>query len=193
MTDLGLMTYFLGLEVRQQRNEIFICQRKYAMEILKKFRMENCKAVETPMQAKVTFCKDDGAAKVEENLYRSMIGCLMYLTASRPDIVHAVSLLSRFMHCANEKHLQATKRILRYVKGTVDCGVKYARSDQLQLVGFSDSDYGGSADDMKSTTGYCFSLGSGMISWCSKKQEIVAQSIAEAEFVVATAAANQAI
>ena len=122
-----------------------------------------------------------------------MIGCLVCLTASRPDIVHVASLLSKFMHCANEKHMQAVKRILRYVKGTIDYGIKYANSDQLQLVGFSDSDYGGSIDDMKSTTGYCFSLGSGTISWCSKKQEIVAQSTTEAEFVAATAAANQAI
>ena len=91
------------------------------------------------------------------------------------------------------KTLVGSQRILKYEKGTVDCAIKYARSDQFQLVGFSDNDQGGSADDMKSTTGYCFSLGSGMISWCSKKQEIVAQSTAEAEFVAATAAANQAI
>lgn len=193
MTDLGLMTYFLGLEVRQQENEIFISQRKYAKEILKKFHMESCKATETPMQAKVKFCKNDGSAKVDENLYRSLIGCLMYLTASRPDIVQAVSLLSKFMHCASEEHMQAAKRILRYVKGTVDYEIKYAISDQFQLVGYSDSDWAGSVDDMKSTTGFCFSLGSGVINWCSKKQEIIAQSTAEAEFIAATAAANQAI
>ncbi|KAK9139054.1 hypothetical protein Scep_008735 [Stephania cephalantha] len=87
MTDLGLMTYFLGLEVLHQWNEIFVFQKKYAKEILKKFHMENFKTTETPMQAKVKFCQDDGTTKVIENLYRSLIGCLMYLTASRPDIM----------------------------------------------------------------------------------------------------------
>ena len=87
----------------------------------------------------------------------------MYLTASRPDIVQAVTLLSRFMHCASEEHMQDAKRILRYVKGTIDYGIKYAKTDQFRLVGFSDNDWAGSVDDMKSTTGFCFSLGSGVI------------------------------
>ena len=128
-----------------------------------------------------------------ENLYRSLIGCLMYLTASRPDIVQAVSLLSKFMHCASEEHMQDAKRILIHVKGTIDYGLKYAKTYQFQLVGFSDSDWVGSVDDMKSTTGFCFNLGSGVINCCSKKQEIVAQSTAKAEFIAATAATNQAI
>ena len=105
MTDLGLLTYFLGLEVRQLRNQFFISQRKYAKEILKKFHMESCKAVETPMQTKEKFSKDDGSPKVTENLFRSLIGCLIYLTASKPDIVQVISLLSRFMHCASEEHM----------------------------------------------------------------------------------------
>ena len=97
------------------------------------------------------------------------------------------------MHCASDVHLQAAKRIVRYVKGTVDYGVKYTYSQNFQFHGYSDSDWGGSIDDMKSTTGYCFSFGSGMFSWSSKKQDIVAQSTAEAEYVAATAAVNQAI
>ena len=159
MTDLGLLTYFLGLEVRQLRNQFFISQRKYAKEILNKFHMESCKAVETQMQTKEKFSKDDGSPKVAENLYRSLIGYLMYLTASRPDIVQAVSLLSRFMHCASEEHLQVAKRILRYVKTTVDYGIKYAKTNQFQCVGFSNSDWAGLVYDMKSTIGFCFSLG----------------------------------
>ena len=132
MTNLGLLTYFLGLDVRQLRNQFFISQRKYAKEILKKFHMESCKAVETPMQTKEKFSKDDGSPKVIENLYRSLIGCLMYLITSRPDIVQAVSLLSRFMHCASEEHMQAAKRILKYVKGTIDYGLS-----MLKLINFS--------------------------------------------------------
>jgi hypothetical protein len=173
---------------------VFICQKKkYAKEILKKFQMEECKVVSTPMNQKEKLSKEDGADKIDEGYYRSLIGCLMYLTATRPDILFAVSLLSRFMHCASEMHLIAAKRILRYIKGTVDFGVKFEKCQEFKLYGFSDSDWAGSIDDMKSTSGYCFSLGSGMFSWCTKKQEIVAQSTAEAEFIAATAAANQVL
>ncbi|KAL6348561.1 hypothetical protein AAG906_016071 [Vitis piasezkii] len=135
MTNLGDMSYFLGME-------------KYAMEILKKFKMEECKPTTTPMNQKEKFCKEDGVEKVNEELYRSMIGCLMYLTATRPDIVHVVSLLSRYMHCASEIHLQAAKRIVRYIKGTIDFGIKFKQVQNFHLHGFSDS----------------------VISWCSKNR-----------------------
>ncbi|KAH9678769.1 hypothetical protein KPL71_025858 [Citrus sinensis] len=159
MTDLGLMAFFLGMEIKQNENEVFICQKKYAREILKKFKLEECKEMSTPMNSKEKLCKEDGTEKVDQAYFRSLIGCLMYLTATRPDILNAVSILSRFMHCASEWHLKAAKRVLRYVKGTC----------------------------------YCFTLGSGVFSWSSKKQEIVAQSTAEAKFVAATAAVNQAL
>ncbi|KAL4025974.1 hypothetical protein IC575_014380 [Cucumis melo] len=193
MTDLGLMSYFLGIEIKQGQGEVFICQKKYAKEILKKFKMDECKAVSTPMNQKEKLCKEDGADKVDEGYFRSLIGCLMYLTATRPDILNAVSILSRFMHCASELHLKAAKRVIRYVKGTSDFGVKFTRGKEFKLIGFSDSDWGGSIDDMRSTLGYCFTLSSGVFSWSSKKQEIVAQSTAEAEFIAATATANQAL
>ena len=105
MTDLGDISYFLGMEVHQNRHEIFICQQKYAKEILKKFKMEECKPTTTPMNQKEKFCKEDGVDKVNEEVYRSMIGCLMYLTTTWPDIVHVVSLISRYMHCSREIHL----------------------------------------------------------------------------------------
>ncbi|KAL5823512.1 hypothetical protein ACOSQ4_021412 [Xanthoceras sorbifolium] len=193
LTDLGLMAYFLGMEVKQSQNEVFICQKKYAKEILNKFQMEECKATSTPMNQKEKLNKEDGTDKVDERYFRSLIGCLMYLTATRPDILFAISLLSRFMHCASEMHLIAAKRILRYIKGTVNYGVKFEECQSFKLCGFSYSDWAGSIDDMKSTSRYCFSLGSGIFSWSSKKQEIVAQSIAEAEFIAATAAANQVL
>ncbi|KAL0361586.1 UNVERIFIED_CONTAM: Retrovirus-related Pol polyprotein from transposon TNT 1-94 [Sesamum radiatum] len=117
----------------------------------------------------------------------------MYLTATRLGILTVVSILSRFMHCASELHLKTVKTVLRYVKGTSDFGVKFTRSKEFKLVGFSDSDWGGSIDDMRSTSGYCFTLGFGFFSLSSKKQEIVAQSIAEAEFIAATATVNQAL
>ena len=193
MTDLGLMTFFLGMEIIQDEHEVFICQKKYAKEILKKFKLEECKEMSTPMNQKEKLCKEDGADKIDQAHFRSLISCLMYLTATRPDIFNAVSILSRFMHCASELHLKAAKRVIRYVKGTCNFGIKFTRSKEFKLVGFSDSDWGGSIDDLRSTSGYCFTLGSGVFSWCSKKQETVAQSTAEVEFVAATAAVNQAL
>ncbi|XP_034695665.1 uncharacterized mitochondrial protein AtMg00810-like [Vitis riparia] len=155
--------------------------------------MEECKPTSTPMNQKEKFCKEDGAEKVDEGLYRSMIGCLMYLTATRPDIMHVVSLLSRYMHCASEIHFQAAKRVIRYVKGTVDYGIKFSQVQSFNFHGFSDSDWAGCVDDMRSTSGYCFSFGSGVFSWSSRKQEVVAQSTAEAEYIAAVAAVNQAL
>jgi hypothetical protein len=193
MTDLGLMTFFLGMEIMQDEHEVFICQKKYAKEILKKFKLEECKEMSTPMNQKEKLCKEDGTDKIDQAHFRSLIGCLMYHTATRPDILNAVSILSRFMHCASELHLKAAKRVIRYVKGTCNFGIKFTRSKEFKLVGFSDSDWGGFIDDLRSTSGYCFTLGSGVFSWCSKKQETVTQSTAEAEFVAATAAVNQAL
>ena len=122
-----------------------------------------------------------------------MIGCLMYLTVTRPDILNVVSILSQFIHCASEMHLKIAKRVIRYVKGTCDFGIKFMRSKEFELVGFLNSDWGGSIDDMRSTSGYCFTFGSGFFCWCSKKQEIVAQSTIEVEFIASKTAVNQAI
>ncbi|KAL0537524.1 hypothetical protein IC582_026502 [Cucumis melo] len=193
MTDLGFMSYFLGIEIKQGQGEVFICQKKYAKEILKKFKMDECKAVSTLMNQKEKLCKEDGVDKVDEGYFRSLIGCLMYLTATRPDILNFVSILSCFMHCASELHRKAAKRVIRYVKGTSDFGVKFTRGKEFKLIGFSDSDWGGSIDDMRSTLGYCFTLGYDVFSWSLKKQEIVAQSTAKAEFIATTATANQAL
>ncbi|KAL4038573.1 hypothetical protein IC575_002195 [Cucumis melo] len=155
MTDLGLMSYFLGIEIKQRQGEVFICQKKYAKEILKKFKMDESKAVSTPMNQKEKLCKQDGADKVDEGYFMSLIGCLMYLTATRPDILNV--------------------------------------GKEFKLIGFSDSDWGGSIDDMRSTLGYYFTLGSSVFFWNSKKQEIVAQSTTEAEFIDAKATGNQAL
>ncbi|XP_075080568.1 secreted RxLR effector protein 161-like [Nicotiana tabacum] len=155
--------------------------------------MEDCKPMTTPMNQKKKFCKEDGAEKIDIGLYRSLIGCLMYLTATRPDTVHSVSLLSRYMHCASEIHFQAAKHIIRYVKGTVNFGIMFKRALDFQFNGYFDTDWAGCLDDMRSTSGYCFSFGSGAFSWCSKKQDVVAQSTAEAEYIAATSAVNQAL
>ena len=99
MTDLGRMTFFFGMQVYQKQNKIFLCQQKYAKEVIKKFNIEECKPTATPMNQKEKFCKEDEVENVDERLYRSLIGCLMYFPATRPDVMHAISLLSMYMHC----------------------------------------------------------------------------------------------
>ncbi|WVZ11324.1 hypothetical protein V8G54_015854 [Vigna mungo] len=193
MTDLGEMAYFLGMEINQKNGEVFIYQKKYIKELLKKFKMDECKSVDTPMCQKEKLSKKDEVEPVDQTFYRSLVGCLMYLTTTRPDILHYVSLLSRFTNCATESHLIAAKRVLRYVKGTLNFGIKFCASQDDTLQGYSGSDWGGSVDDLKSASGYCFLFGSCVFSWCCKKQNILAQSTAEAEFIAANAAVNQAL
>ena len=155
--------------------------------------MENAKACKTPLSPGEKLMKNDDALKANATDYRSLIGCLLYLCATRPDIMYVASLLSRFMHSPSENHMKAAKRILRYLRGTLDYGLLYSKAESFELRGFSDSDWAGSCDDMKSTSGYVFNLGSAIFSWCSKKQETVAQSSAEAEYIAAAAAVNQAL
>ncbi|XP_057994321.1 secreted RxLR effector protein 161-like [Hevea brasiliensis] len=160
---------------------------------MKKFGMENCNSIDTPIAQNEKLSKEDGFEKIDSGIYRSVIGYLLYLTASRPDIMYAKSLLSRFMHEPSQNHFKAAKRVLRYVKGTIDLGIWFKSGMEAKLVGYADSDWGGSIDDMKSTSGFVFSIGSGVISWSLKKQDVMAQSTAEAEYISAAAAVNQAI
>ncbi|KAK2977872.1 hypothetical protein RJ640_020216 [Escallonia rubra] len=193
MNDLGLLHYFLGIEIQQTEGGIFICQKKYGETILKKFKMYGCKSVGTPLVVDQKIIREDGSGDVNASLFRSLVGSLLYLSATRPDIMYATSLLSRFMLKPSRIHYGAAKRVLRYIQGTLDFGIMYKKNEKLQLSGFCDSDWAGSVDDMRSTSGYAFSLGSGMFSWASKKQQTVAQSSAEAEYVAAAVATSQAI
>ncbi|XP_075486223.1 secreted RxLR effector protein 161-like [Primulina tabacum] len=127
------------------------------------------------------------------SVYRSIFGSLLYLSSTRPDIMFSASLLSRFMQTPSKIHFGVAKRVLRYIKGTTDFGLWFSKLESGNLQGFSDSDWAGSIDDSKSTSGYCFSFGSGVFSWNSKKQEMVAQSSAEAEYISAANAANQTV
>ncbi|KAG6520427.1 hypothetical protein ZIOFF_017482 [Zingiber officinale] len=136
---------------------------------------------------------DDGAAKVDAKIYRSLVGSLIYLTNTRPDIVYSVSLISRFMHEPSKLHYAAAKRILRYLQGTRKLGIKYVKEKENKLVGYTDSDWAGSLDDRKSTSVYIFCLGSKIISWVSKKQKTVSLSSAEAKYIAATDAACEAV
>ncbi|KAK2970503.1 hypothetical protein RJ640_013575 [Escallonia rubra] len=193
MSDLGMMHYFLGIEVKQSAAGIFISQKKYVQEILDRFQMKNCNYVSTPTEFRLKLSKDQGGKQVNSTLYKQIVGSLMYLTTTRPDIMYSVSLISRYMENPTELHLLAAKRIFRYLKGTIDFGLLYKKGEKSYLMGFTDSDYAGDIDDRKSTSGYAFMLGSGAVSWSSKKQPIVTLSTTEAEFVAATSCACQAI
>ncbi|GMI66347.1 hypothetical protein HRI_000304000 [Hibiscus trionum] len=162
-------------------------------DMLDKFGMKNCNHVCTPTEVGLKLVRDSGGKEINNTSYKQIVGSLMYLTATRPDIMHAVSLISRFMECPKEMHLLAAKRILRYLKGTASYGLFYKRGEKTNLFDFTDSDYAGDLDDRKSTSGYAFMLGTGVVSWSSKKQPIVTLSTTEAEFVAATAYASQAI
>lgn len=118
MTDFGEMSYILGVQIHQTQNEVFVCQKKYARETMKKFKMEDRKSMNTPMNQKEKLVKDDGSNKVDEASYSSVIGCLMYLIATRSDILQAVNVLSRFLDCASEIHMKAVKRVIKHVKET---------------------------------------------------------------------------
>ena len=193
MTDLGKLQFFLGLEVKQGEDGIFVSQRKYARDLLFKFGMYNCKAAATPMNTNEKLQLADGTGAAEPSLYRSLIGGLNYLTHTRPDIMFSVSVLSRFMHNPTKQHLGAAKRVLRYIAGTTDLGIWYSSNSNFKLFGYCDSDWAGCVDDRKSTSGHVFCMGSGAISWSSKKQEVVALSSSEAEYIAATSATCQAV
>ncbi|KAG1337790.1 Retrotransposon protein [Cocos nucifera] len=193
MTDLGKMKYFLGMEVVQSSFGIFLSQEKYAIDLLEKFHMLNCKPAKTPMNSNDKLMVEDGSDKADEKVFRSMVGGLIFLTHTRPDIMFAVSLISRFMHSPSNHHFGAAKRVLRYVAGTTSLGIMYSKVNDFKLLSFTDSSWADCADDRKSTTGYCFSFGSGLISWCSKKRPTIALSSIEAEHIACTVAACQAV
>ncbi|XP_058723111.1 uncharacterized mitochondrial protein AtMg00810-like [Vicia villosa] len=169
MSDLGLLRHFLGIEVYQDEYGIFIFPKRYAENILKKFGMYGCKPVDIPLVMNEKFKKEDSGRLVDASMYRSLVGSLFYLTGSRLDLMFAASLLTRFMSKPSHLHLGVAKRVLRYVMGTMEHGIRFEKNFKLQAKGYCDSDWVGSDDNMKSTSGYVFNLSSGVISWCSKK------------------------
>ncbi|XP_052489879.1 uncharacterized mitochondrial protein AtMg00810-like [Gossypium raimondii] len=140
MSVLGEMSYFLGIEMFQTQQGIFLSQKAFSLKILNRFSIQNCKATSTLIAIGEKLTSQGDFEKVNESTYRSLVGCLLYLTATRPDIMFVVSLLSRFMHCCNVNHFQAAKRVLRYIKGTLSFGMMFTKVDSMKLIGFADSD-----------------------------------------------------
>jgi hypothetical protein len=184
MKYLGLMHYYLGLEVWQKHGEVFLGQGKYEIKILQKFDMMDCKSMDTPMNVDIRKVKVPDSDPVDPSLYRQLIGSLMYLVNTRPDIFFVINALSQFQVEPRKEHWIAAKHVLRYIRGTINYGLRYTTYSDIQLHRFTDSDWVGSAEDRKSTSGMCFSLGSTMISWGSRKQKSVALSTIEAECMV---------
>ncbi|KAH9751634.1 retrovirus-related pol polyprotein from transposon RE2 [Citrus sinensis] len=181
LKDLGLLSYFLGIENRRFPGGIFLSQANYTRDLLTKAALLDCTPNRTPMAVK-TQPYDDDQEPIHATHYRSLVGSLQYLTFTRPDITHAVNKVCQHFQSPTKQDLKAITRILRYLKGTLDFGLRFLEQSSNQLYGFSDFDWAGCLETRRSTTGFCVYLGANLISWCSKKQSIVARSTAEAEY-----------
>ena len=168
MSMMRKLNFFLGLHIEQEKKRIFINQIKYVREILKKFGTSK-KSASTPMSITCKLDKDEKGQKVDQKLYRDIIGSLLYLTISRPDIMFSVCMCARFQSEPKESDLAATKRILKYLTGTRNVGIWYSKRTSLDLVSYSDSDFAGCKLDRKSASGACHFIENNLISWFSQK------------------------
>jgi hypothetical protein len=185
MSMMGELKYFLGFQVKQLHEGTFISQTMYIQDILNKFGMKDAKPIKTPIGTNGHIDLDTGGKSVDQKVYRSMIGSLLYLCASRPDIMLSICMCARFQADPKEAHLRAVKLILRYLVYTPKFGIWYPRGSTFDLIGYSDADWAGCKINRKSTSGTCQFLGRSLVSWASKKQNSVALSTAEVEYITA--------
>ncbi|GAB6025573.1 hypothetical protein CHUAL_014034 [Chamberlinius hualienensis] len=197
ISDFGEAKFCLGIEINHDkaRKSITLTQTKYINDVLDRFGMKDCKPVSTPMDPnhKLLLPEKPNAEEMKRLPYQKLIGSLMYLAVStRPDISYAVSALSQFNCNYTNEHFVAAKRVLRYLKGTPTLGLCY-QDGNLKIQGFVDADWAGCQVDRKSYTGFVFSLDNSVISWEAKKQQTVALSSTEAEFVALSEATKEAL
>ncbi|WVZ70362.1 hypothetical protein U9M48_019037 [Paspalum notatum var. saurae] len=191
MSLMGELQFFLGLQINQSPEGTFVHQAKYTRDILKKFDMGDSKPMTTPMSTNTALDADEDGEAVDQKEFRGMIGSLLYLTATRPDIQFVVCLCARYQASPSTSHRQAVKRIFRYLKFTHELGLWYSSGSSLSLRGFFDADHAGCRIDRKSTSGTCQLLGTSLVSWSSRKQDSVALSTTEAEYVAAASCCSQ--
>nr|GEW44157.1 ribonuclease H-like domain, reverse transcriptase, RNA-dependent DNA polymerase [Tanacetum cinerariifolium] len=193
MSDLGLLAYYLGIEVTQNNGDISIRQSAYASKILNEAGMIDCNETLIPMNLGTRLIKTTKGTMVNPTEYRSLIGCLRYLLYTRPDLSYSIGLLSRYMQEPQEQHMKAIRQVLHYVKGTKDHGITNKHNRGNKIHGYSDSSYGVNTQEGKGTTGIIFYYGESPISWSTQKQATVALSSCESKFIAATAVATQAL
>lgn len=194
MKDLGELHFFLGLQIQYLQNGLFVSQHKYATDLIHKAGLESCNSHVTPCQSGLKLYTDEGTplCPTDASHFRSLVGCLQYLTFTRPDIAYAVNSVCQFLHNPTDVHLNAVKRILRYVNGTLDTGLVFKKGNmsvlhkhtplRVNIQAFCDADWAGDPNDRKSTTGFVILMNGTPISWCSKKQSAVSRSSTEAEY-----------
>ncbi|XP_017191120.2 uncharacterized mitochondrial protein AtMg00810-like [Malus domestica] len=179
--DLGKLKYFLGIKMETFQRGLFLNQRKYVMDLLEEVKFTDCKPVVTPIDSKLKLTTDGEALK-NVTYYQRLVGKLIYLTITRPDITFVVSLVSQFMHAPTVEHLNIVKKILHYLKGSIDRGILIRNNHSTEIHAYTDADCAGSAIDRKSTTGYCTFVAGNIVTWKSKKQQVIARSSAEVEY-----------
>uniref|UniRef100_A0A2N9IBP1 Integrase catalytic domain-containing protein n=1 Tax=Fagus sylvatica TaxID=28930 RepID=A0A2N9IBP1_FAGSY len=182
MKDLGELKYFLGIEVSRSKKGIFLSQRKYALDLLNETGMTACSPASTPMEENLKLCVHPNQVPANKERYQRLVGRLMYLAHTRPDLAYVLSVVSQFMHSPSEEHMNAVIRILRYLKSSPGKGILFTKGDNLDINGYTDADWAGSVQDRRSTSGYFTFVGGNLVTWRSKKQEVVARSSAEAEY-----------
>nr|GEZ92423.1 retrovirus-related Pol polyprotein from transposon TNT 1-94 [Tanacetum cinerariifolium] len=183
MSLMGKISFFLGLQISQSPRGIFINQSKYALESLKKYGFASYNPVDTPMVEKSKLHEDKEGKAIDPLHYRGMIGTLLYLTASRPDLQFAICMCARYQARPTEKHVHAVKRIFRYLRGTIHRGLWYPNDSSVALTAFADADHAGCQDTRRSTSGSVQFLGERLMSWSSKRQKSAVISITEAEYI----------
>lgn len=167
LKDLGELNYFLGIEVRRNRKEeIHLNQRNYILSVLKKAGMDNAKSMPTPMTKNLQLTKNDGDPIENAHQYGSIVGALQYITITRPEISYSVNKVCQFMQKPLDTHWKAVKRVLRYLAGTLDHGLKLYALEKLNMSAFADADWAADRDDRKSVSGYCVYLGKNLVAWC---------------------------